>query len=39
MMTDNVSIEPSLSPAVVTHERALTAAQFHQLADVPPALT
>ncbi len=42
MMTNGLSIQPSLAPAApVTEpqERALTAAQFHQLADVPPALT
>ena len=30
---------PVAAPASVTPQRALTAAQFHQLTDVPPALT
>ncbi|MGS0741795.1 tyrosine-type recombinase/integrase [Glaciimonas sp. GG7] len=36
-MMENAS--PALAPGAVTQGRALTAAQFHQLADVPPALT
>jgi site-specific recombinase XerD len=42
MMTDSLIIQPSLATAALTQEpqeRALTAAQFYQLADVPPALT
>jgi integrase/recombinase XerD len=42
MMTNGLSIQSSLAPAALTQERperVLTAAQFHQLAEVPPALT
>jgi integrase/recombinase XerD len=38
-MTDNASTPLPLVTGVVTQERALTVSQFHQLADVPPALT
>ena len=38
-MTDNAFTKLSLAPTAATQERALTAAQFHQLADVPAALT
>lgn len=38
-MMESASPQLALAQGAVTPERALTAAQFHQLADVPPALT
>jgi len=35
----NENALPLLVPYAPAQERMLTAAQFHQLADVPPALT
>lgn len=38
-MTENTHTQSTLAPGAMAQERALTAAQFHQLAEVPPALT
>ena len=38
-MTENTVPHTALAPGAVAQERALTAAQFQQLAEVPPALT
>ena len=38
-MTENTAPQSALVPGAMPQERALTAVQFHQLAEVPPALT